>query len=322
MRINSNVTRHSARPTETQLSPQPAPQTHTSGARAAARADSFSGPAPVQAQHAHTHTPPEPTPGTAPAPRQERGFFARVGDAFGRVFTGITSAVVGAARNVGEAVQTFGGGLGDLFSGRFGDGLRKLGSSLVKVLQTPVDAVLMAGGSAVSAVQTLLGIEPPGRKLTAEETALLKSVYGDSFDPSRMRIKEGNAGLFTLPNRPFAHGDTVYVPQDWLPMTESLLVHEAAHVWQHQNGGTDYMSEALWAQNFGEGYDYGRALSEGRPWSALNPEQQASVIERAFDAGMFSQPANPNARFIHDGQDYTEQVRAMITELRAGRGAP
>lgn len=315
MRIHSN----GPRPITAEKPPLSAQQaTSTAQAKNVTRTatvDGFEAVPAVKAPQAQTVK----AQAAAPQPEKKKGFFARLGDAVSRVFTGVASAVVGAAKNIGEAVGTFGSGLKDLFTGRFADGFKKLGMSLVKVVQTPVDALLMAGGSAVSAVQTVLGLEPPGRKLTAEETALLKNVYGDTIDLSRIRIKEGDAGLFTLPNRPFAHGDTLYIPKDWLPMSDALLVHEAAHVWQHQNGGTDYMSEALWAQQFGEGYDISKALAENRPWSALNPEQQAEILEKSFEQGLFS---DPNATFSFNGQDYTEQVRAMIAEMRARRGAP
>jgi hypothetical protein len=171
----------------------------------------------------------------------------------------------------------------------------------------------------VSVLQTLVGIEPPGRKLTAEEISILRQVFGDSLDCKRIRVKEGNAGLLTLLNRPFVHGDIIYIPKDWLPMTRGLLVHEAAHVWQHQHGGTNYMSESLFAQSFGDGYDYAKALREGKQWSQLNPEQQAEIVETCFECGFL---ADPCARFEIGGQDYSDEVRAMIAELRAGRGAP
>jgi hypothetical protein len=243
----------------------------------------------------------------------------RGGAAAERVVTGAVSAVVGAVRHFGEAVGTFAEGIRELVTGNFPRGRRKIGLALVRVVQTAVDALLMGSGTIVSAVQTLLGIEPRGRGLTSDEIATLSCVFADSVDCRRIRIKEGNAGVLTLPNRPFVHGDTIYVPRDWLPMTKGLLVHEVAHVWQHQHGGTNYMSESLFAQSFGDGYDYAKALREGKKWSELNPEQQAEIVETSFECGLL---ADPGARFGVDGQDYTDEVRAMIAEMRAGRGAP
>jgi hypothetical protein len=38
----------------------------------------------------------------------------------------------------------------------------------------------------------------------------------------------------------------------------------------------------LLAQTFGDGYDFGKALSQGKPWAKMNPEQQAQMVQDAF----------------------------------------
>ncbi|WP_426749963.1 hypothetical protein [Myxococcus sp. Y35] len=247
------------------------------------------------------------------------GGLRRVGDAVGGLVTGAKDAVVGLIRNGVEATQTLANGLGQVFTGRFREGFTELARGLVQMVQTPVDAVLMVGGRALSAAQTLLGVEPVRRGLTAEEEAVLRHVYGDSLDYSRISIKEGNAGLLTMSGRPFVHGDTIFVPSKHVPLRMDTLVHEAAHVWQHQHGGIDYMSEALVAQFFGDGYDLGKGLREGKSWSQLNPEQQAELLEQGYRAGFFEAPPK---RLYVDGVDYTAQLEAALREVRAGRGAP
>lgn len=247
------------------------------------------------------------------------GGLRRVGDAVGGLVTGTKDAVVGVMRNGAEAAQTLSRGLGQVFTGRFREGFGELGRGLVQVVQTPIDAVLMMGGRTISAVQTLLGVEPVRRGLTGEEEAVLRQVYGDSLDYSRISIKEGDAGLLTMSGRPFVHGDTIYIPSKHLPIKVGTLVHEAAHVWQHQHGGTDYMSEALFAQFLGDGYNLGKALSEGKSWSQLNPEQQAELMKEGYLAGFFETP--PRRLYIN-GVDYTAQIEAAVREVRAGRGAP
>ncbi|RYZ38979.1 MAG: DUF4157 domain-containing protein [Myxococcaceae bacterium] len=244
----------------------------------------------------------------------------RVFDGVRSLATGLVSTVKGAVRNVGEGVGTFFGGIGKLFQGKFGEGFKQMGLGLVKTfVQTPIDALLMGGGRALSAIQTLIGVEPPARKLSADEINTLRQVYGDSIDYSAMRIKEGNAGLFSLSGRAFTHGDTIYIPPGDLPMSADLLIHESAHVWQHQNGGTDYMSEALYAQNFGDAYDFEKALDEGKTWSQLDPEQQGQFLSEAQRAGYF---ANPGAGYHVNGKDYTAQLEAALAQVRAGEGAP
>jgi hypothetical protein len=249
-----------------------------------------------------------------------KGAAERVGDAVHSVVTGVTSTVVGAVKNVGEGIGTFAGGVGKVFSGDIGGGLKQMGSGLLKTfVQTPVDAVLMLGGRALSAVQTLIGVEPPGRKLTGDEEATLRKVYGDSIDYSAIRIKEGDAGLFSKSGRAFTHGNTIYIPPDNMPMSDELLVHETAHVWQHQNGGTDYMSEALFAQHFGDAYEFDKGLDEGKTWSQLDPEQQGEFLSQAQASGFFD---NPGQRFIFNNKDYTDQLNAALAQVRNGQGAP
>lgn len=247
-----------------------------------------------------------------------RAVTARIFDAGRSVVTGLHDAARGVVRNVIEGVGTVAGGVVKIFTGDFSGGFEDLGMGLVKTfLQTPADAILLAGGKAVSAVQALLGIEPPGRKLRDDEIAALRSVYGDSIDYSAIRIKEGSAGLFSLNERPFTHGDTIYLKGH--AATPELLVHEVAHVWQHQNGGTDYMSEALWAQKFADAYDWRKGLDAGKSWRELDPEQQAELLEDGFASGYF---ANPAAGFVAGGVDYTAQLEAAWRDVRAGRGAP
>ncbi len=243
----------------------------------------------------------------------------RVGDAARSIGTGLIATAIGSFRNVGEAVVTAGRGFGKLFSGDLGGGLSDLGMGFVKVFQTPADAFLMLGGRAVSAIQTLVGLEPPGRTLTGPERCELEKIFGDSIDLDRVRIKEGPAGLFSLTKRAFVHGDTVYIPPNSAPPSMDLLVHEMTHVWQHQNGGLDYMSEALWAQHFGDGYLFRKALLEGKRWSELNPEQQASFIATIRAQGLFD---DPSARYMVGNEDFTGAAREAIAALRRGEGAP
>jgi hypothetical protein len=243
----------------------------------------------------------------------------RLWDAARGLGTGVWDAVKGIGRNLWEAAGTFGGGFKKLFKGDFKGFFKDMGSGLLKVVQTPVDAAMLVGGRAVSAVQTLIGLEPVGRKLTEDEIAELRKVYGDSIDYSNVRIKEGNAGLMGLGGRPFTHGDTIYIPKDKLPLTKDLLVHEMGHVWQHQNGGTDYMSEAIIAQNGSDKYDFEKGIKAGKSWSELNPEQQSELLEQAYKNGFFD---GTGRRFVHNGTDYTDYLNEALRQVRSGQGAP
>lgn len=217
----------------------------------------------------------------------------------------------------------------------FVSGITDVGRGLLKAtVQAAADTFIVALSSGVSAVQTLVGLEPPSRALNNQEIAELRKVYGDTIDYSQIRLKEGNLGLNQL-LAPHTVGNTIYIPEGSLDKNSStyaadrnqLLVHETAHVWQYQNGGTDYISESLYNQAKGaigggsrnEAYEFEQPIRDGKSWTELNPEQQAHLIEEAYVKGLFD---DPNARFIFDdGSDQTAFVRDAIEQMRAGRGA-
>jgi hypothetical protein len=276
--------------------------------------------------------PPPPLPPPPPAAAKRRGFFARVGgffkkagqrigDAGRSLFNGVVHTAVGVGRNLIENAKRIGGGFARIFKGQIGAGFKDIGVGILDVtLGTVFDAGLMVLGKTVSAIQTLLGIEPPGRKLTEEEKQAAREVFGDSIDLDKVRVKEGGAGLFDIGGASaFVHGNTVYVAAD--NASTSLLIHELTHVWQHQNGGTDYMREALWSQNWGHGYDWEVSVP-ATAWADLEPEQQAEFIETAFRAGYFDVNDPNYGTFKVGGTDYTSYLTEALEELRAGRGAP
>jgi chitinase len=162
---------------------------------------------------------------------------------------------------------------------------------------------------------------------------MLRSVYGDSIDFSKVVLKEGKAGLITTfnPDRPFVVGNTIYVPSGKLD--PSTLVHEMMHVWQYQNGGIDYMGNAVAAQLWGpqnpnggsRGYYYEGDLAAGKPFEKLNAEQQAQLIQDAFRKGVVP-PKNPQQQFIINVNgtpvNFTRYVLQAWNMVNAGKGAP
>lgn len=68
---------------------------------------------------------------------------------------------------------------------------------------------------------------------------------------------------------------------------DNSFVHELVHIWQYRKYGSAYISEAIWAQRWGGGYDYGglgplKTYSDTIGLSAFNFEQQANIIEEYF----------------------------------------
>jgi hypothetical protein len=242
-----------------------------------------------------------------------KGVFNRVFDAARSLVTGGWDTATSVVRNVVEGATGALRAIGDIFTGNFGEGFKKLGTALWDMTgQNIVDAALLGLGRGVSAIQTLVGLEAPGRRLTDAEIAILRDVYGDSIDYDAIRIKEGDAGLFSTNNRPFCHGNTIYMKDS--KITPELLIHETAHVWQHQNGGADYMTDALISQEFGHGYDWEVSVP-GTPWEDLEPEQQAELLETAYAEGYFTSGTFRNP-------ELSAYMDEAIRKLRSGEGAP
>ncbi len=68
---------------------------------------------------------------------------------------------------------------------------------------------------------------------------------------------------------------------------DTTLVHELVHVWQYRRYGSVYITESLWAQKWGGGYNYGgleslKKFCDDPGLSAFNFEQQADIIEEYY----------------------------------------
>ncbi len=167
---------------------------------------------------------------------------------------------------------------------------------------------------AVNAVAWLGRAE--GRGLTPDERAVLEPIYRSSVDCARVRIRERVGGLLAISGRAFVIENTLFLPERYLPLRPSVLVHELCHVWQHQNGGHAYIADSVHAQLIGDGYRLAKGLAEGRAWYQLNCEQQATLIEEGY-----SQGALDGGPFVVAGIDRTRALRDALVDLRAGRGA-
>ncbi|MEW5737352.1 MAG: DUF4157 domain-containing protein [Myxococcota bacterium] len=156
----------------------------------------------------------------------------------------------------------------------------------------------------------------PERPLSEAERAVLAPVFAGALDCSKVRVREGVRGLINVSARAFVIENTIFLPKDYLPLPPALLVHEATHVWQFQNGGHAYIADSLHAQFFGDGYELEKALLQKKPWEALNCEQQATLLEEAYAQGCFR-----GRPFIVRGRDYSGYFERAVQEVRAGRGA-
>lgn len=178
------------------------------------------------------------------------------------------------------------------------------------------------------------------RALNDAEVRLLRGVFGDGLDYQPVRLVRMAPFIASINgSRAFVLGNTLNVPSpDYDAMQRGekawLLVHECVHVWQYQHHGLGYVAESLWAQGFGEGYDYVKALRAGKPWKKMNPEQQAQLIQDAFHGGYFELPGvragavggkgavlRPGGRTPEGFTDYTPVLAAAVEELRKRKPA-
>jgi hypothetical protein len=138
------------------------------------------------------------------------------------------------------------------------------------------------------------------RPLHELEVRVLRGVFADGISYGPVRLVRMAPFIAQLNgSRAFVLGNTLNLPErnfDAISRGQQmdLLVHEATHIWQYQHRGWGYVAEALWAQGFGDGYDYVKALRAGKPWRKMNPEQQAQMIQDAFRGRYFDAPG---ARF-------------------------
>ena len=122
--------------------------------------------------------------------------------------------------------------------------------------------------------------------LTPAQESLLNGIFGNALATSIIRINY-NSEIAAAGDTPRTVGNIINVPGP--SITEDTLVHEAAHVWQHQNS-VPFMyavsalsSQALAAIVTGDrnnAYEYTNLEKYHIPWRYWNAEQQAYWIEK------------------------------------------
>ena len=122
-----------------------------------------------------------------------------------------------------------------------------------------------------------------GRRLTQNEIAVLKRVYRDQIDYTRVRIHDDHWTTRIRGVGAFVIGNNIQLGRAYMG-DPGILIHEAGHVWQFQNQwGWRYFFNALGhhLRRFMDKhnpYDYSEV--EGvLPWDEWNAEQQAQWIQ-------------------------------------------
>jgi hypothetical protein len=138
--------------------------------------------------------------------------------------------------------------------------------------------------------------------LSEHQKALLDGIFGNSLATSLIRLNPNS--ILAAGNCYRTTGNTINMPGTTI--SDSLLIHEGAHVWQHQNTlfGVGYAVSALRAMAIAQvlggdwqrAYDYRTVERYKIPWRYWNAEQQASWIEdnRRLPSGWLLQGQMPN----------------------------
>lgn len=153
--------------------------------------------------------------------------------------------------------------------------------SFEKMITSIFGSIIVLLGSIVSCIQILIGIQRPSRALNDSELVLLQKIFAQSVPYQCVRIIEGNAGLFSINDRPFVLGNKVFLKKE---RGFALLVHEMVHIWQYFQLGPQYSINALFAQYLlKDAYCWEDETQYGfQHWQYFNLEAQAVFIEALF----------------------------------------
>jgi hypothetical protein len=150
--------------------------------------------------------------------------------------------------------------------------------------------------------------EKRSRSLTAGEETLVRSMFGDAIDCSKVRLVLGKWWPFQPRRSAMAPMGNIYFHPDGGGWSEdfskeqlgaqAFFIHEMTHVWQAQKGGRFYLPIAR--HPF---CHYRYEFVPGRPFRRYGLEQQAEIVRHAF---LLSNGASPS------GAPPLEQLRGIL----------
>jgi Domain of unknown function (DUF4157) len=187
----------------------------------------------------------------------------------------------------------------------------------------------------VSGVTSTAQKLPNKRPLSESELVAARKVFAAGLKYPPVSIEKMGSFLELLNgSRAYTTGNTINLPGKayaYASQYVSIIIHELVHVWQYQHGGWGYVPNALWAQTLGDGYDFAKALRQGKPWVKMNSEQQAQMIQDAFRGAYFDTPGalfgvlNNKGAVVRPGTtppngfvDYTSALVDALAVLRKG----
>jgi len=137
------------------------------------------------------------------------------------------------------------------------------------------------------------------RPMTLDEKRIAESVFGKrinyslvGLDSNSWPVKKGRAQAYV----------GFHTINFFNSIPDHVLIHELTHIWQYRKHGSFYITESLYAQRWGGGYNYGGmdALEKNKDQGlmAFNFEQQAEIVEDAY-----------RSKFSSDYIAYLDEIR-------------
>lgn len=156
------------------------------------------------------------------------------------------------------------------------------------------------------------------RPLNDREMELALSVFGSAIplqligvDPTSIPARKKMTVAYT----------TLHTINFDTSIPEHTFIHELVHIWQYRKYGSVYISESLWAQRWGDGYNYGGFeslnLHHNAGLSSFNFEQQADIVEDyfRFKNDLSLQWSSRDAKIEHVLERYILEVKERISSL-------
>ena len=203
-------------------------------------------------------------------------------------------------------------------------GLTHVGAGIGGMTSALLSVFIGVCSGCLQAVRDLF-LVAPSRPLYATEIAGLRTVFGNSVDYKIVRVRALRRATGN-PAAGKAHCNSVYIRSDMIKngvVDLPLLVHQVAHVWQHQVGCNDLFARGLFERLKAGGDEAWTRDLPTTSFERLTTEQQAMLLEAAYRFGFFDPKSPRYDSFHHDlsgagvATDLTRYVRAAVRYLHA-----
>ncbi|WP_430934296.1 hypothetical protein [Saccharicrinis sp. 156] len=166
-------------------------------------------------------------------------------------------------------------------------------NGFLDIISPVLGLVIIVLGKVIAIVQTVFYIQDFERPLSKVEKMELRKIFKHSMSLYTLRVITGHSGVFGVSPRAFTLGNTIYLKTNSFFI--DLLVHESTHVWQYQQTGCRYASDAVMAQWFADdAYNWEKEikLRDKRLWTEMNKEAQAEFFQDLWKIGKLCDDEN------------------------------